>query len=168
MTSLPYLLDANVFIQAKNGHYGFDFCPAFWDWLIEQNQAGNVASVDKVRNELFAKNDPLKDWAVMRGGNFFLKPDASVISNLTNVSACVEGKEYYPGAVSKFLDSADYWLIAHALAHERIVVTHEVKSNSKKEVKIPDVCAILNLQCMNTFEMLRREQARFVLETGTS
>ena len=25
-----YLLDANVFIQAKNLHYGFDFCPAFW------------------------------------------------------------------------------------------------------------------------------------------
>jgi hypothetical protein len=25
---------ANVFIQAKNLHYGLDFCPAFWDWLI--------------------------------------------------------------------------------------------------------------------------------------
>ncbi len=30
---MPYLLDANVFIQAKNLHYGFDFCPAFRDWL---------------------------------------------------------------------------------------------------------------------------------------
>ncbi|ANT65111.1 hypothetical protein Ptc2401_01341 [Prosthecochloris sp. CIB 2401] len=27
---MTYLLDANVFIQAKNLHYGFDFCPAFW------------------------------------------------------------------------------------------------------------------------------------------
>ena len=27
-----YLLDSNVFIQAKNLYYGFDFCPAFWDW----------------------------------------------------------------------------------------------------------------------------------------
>ena len=26
-----YLLDANVFIEAKNRYYGFDFCPAFWD-----------------------------------------------------------------------------------------------------------------------------------------
>ena len=32
---MAYLLDANVFIQAKNLHYGLDFCPAFWDWLIE-------------------------------------------------------------------------------------------------------------------------------------
>ena len=30
MTS--YLLDSNLFIQAKNHRYGFDFCPAFWDW----------------------------------------------------------------------------------------------------------------------------------------
>jgi len=28
---MAYLLDANVFIQAKNLHYGLDFCPAFWD-----------------------------------------------------------------------------------------------------------------------------------------
>ena len=31
---MAYLLDANVFIAAKNLHYGFDFCPAFWDWLV--------------------------------------------------------------------------------------------------------------------------------------
>ena len=36
---MAYLLDANVFIQAKNLHYGMDFCPAFWDWLIQQNSA---------------------------------------------------------------------------------------------------------------------------------
>ena len=34
---MAYLLDANVFIQAKNLYYGFDFCPAFWDWLIASN-----------------------------------------------------------------------------------------------------------------------------------
>ena len=35
---MAYLLDANVFIQAKNLHYGFDFCPAFWDWLVAQQR----------------------------------------------------------------------------------------------------------------------------------
>lgn len=29
---MAYLLDADVFIRAKNLHYGLDFCPAFWDW----------------------------------------------------------------------------------------------------------------------------------------
>ena len=26
---MAYLLDADVFIRAKNLHYGFDFCPGF-------------------------------------------------------------------------------------------------------------------------------------------
>ena len=39
---MTYLLDANVFIQAKNLHYGLDFCPAFWEWLAEKNAAGTV------------------------------------------------------------------------------------------------------------------------------
>lgn len=41
---MRYLLDTNVFIQARNLHYGFDFCPAFWDWLDGQNAAGVVGS----------------------------------------------------------------------------------------------------------------------------
>ena len=49
-----YLLDANVFIQTKNLHYGFDFCPAFWDWLVVQNEAGEVASIERVGDELRA------------------------------------------------------------------------------------------------------------------
>lgn len=40
-----YLVDSNVFIQAKNLHYGFDFRPAFWDWLVERNNAGKVACI---------------------------------------------------------------------------------------------------------------------------
>jgi hypothetical protein len=37
---MAYLLDANVFIQAKNLHYGIDFCPAFWDWLEREGARG--------------------------------------------------------------------------------------------------------------------------------
>ena len=58
-----YLLDANVFIEAKNRHYGFEFCPAFWDWLVRENISGRVASVQKIAEELQRKNDRLTDWA---------------------------------------------------------------------------------------------------------
>ncbi len=43
---MPYLLDANVFIQAKRLHYGMDFCSAFWAWLIAKNAANEVFSID--------------------------------------------------------------------------------------------------------------------------
>jgi hypothetical protein len=44
---MAYLLDANVFIQAKNLHYGLDFCPAFWKWLTEKNASEKVFSIEK-------------------------------------------------------------------------------------------------------------------------
>ena len=64
-----YLVDANVFIQAKNLHYGFDFCPAFWDWLVVQNEAGKIASIEKVSDELRAGEDALATWAAERGND---------------------------------------------------------------------------------------------------
>ena len=30
---MVYLLDANVFIEAKNHYYRFEVCPAFWEWI---------------------------------------------------------------------------------------------------------------------------------------
>jgi hypothetical protein len=41
---MAYLLDANIFIEAKNHHYGFDLCPGFWDWLKLSNTIGPVRS----------------------------------------------------------------------------------------------------------------------------
>jgi len=66
---MAYLLDADVFIRAKNLHYGFDFCPAFWEWLVEQNAAGTVFSIEKVGAELQAIGDELSDWAQAQGAS---------------------------------------------------------------------------------------------------
>jgi len=79
---MAYLLDANVFIQAKNLHYGLDFCPAFWDWLIDRNAAGAVFSIEKVGDEIEAGQDDLSAWAAERSAGFFLKPDAPMLGAL--------------------------------------------------------------------------------------
>jgi hypothetical protein len=72
--------------------------------------------------------------------------------------------QYSPAAKSTFLQIADYYLVAQALAGGHIVVTHEVPQNSVHRVKIPNVCLGLNVPYLTPFEMLRRERARFVLE----
>ena len=162
---MAYLLDANVFIQANRLHYGMDFCPAFWDWLEESNTAQRVFSVEKVGDELTAGDDPLSEWAAKMGKSFFLPPDESMLDSLAIVSQWVQDQDYRPAAVSTFLQDADYYLIAYALAHNHIVVTHEVPSDTAKRVKIPNVCIGVAVKCMNPFEMLRKERARFVLHT---
>jgi len=162
---MSYLLDSDVFIQAKNLHYGLDFCPAFWDWLIAANAKGLVFSTEKVGDEILAGADDLATWAGNRGDGFFLKPDATILPALANVSTWATGQNYEPAAVSTFLQVADFYLVAHALAHGHVVVTHEVAAASTKKIKIPNACIGVGVKCVNPYEMLRREKARFVLGT---
>ena len=160
---MAYLLDANVFIAAKNLHYGLDFCPAFWDWLVAKNAAGSVFTIEKVGDEVRAVADELSEWAEARGAGFFVPPDASVFPALAAVSNWANGQGYTPAAVSTFLQVADYYLVAQAKAAGHTVVTHEVPSASPRKIKIPDACIGLKIKFMTPFEMLRRERVRFVL-----
>ena len=140
-----------------------DFCPAFWDWLIDKNADGQVFSIEKVDDEIQAIADALSAWAAKRGSSFFLKPDAVMLPVLRTVSAWAGGQRYEPAAVNTFLQVADYYLVAHALAHKHTVVTHEIASTSTKKIKIPDACIGLGVKCVTPFEMLRSERARFIL-----
>lgn len=160
---MAYLLDSDVFIQAKNLHYGLDFCPAFWDWLVTSHATGQVFSIEKVGDEIAAGGDELAAWAANRGSTFFLKPDAAMLPALGTVSAWVTGQSYEPTAVNTFLQVADYYLVAHALAHGHTVVTHEKAQPLARKIKIPTVCIGLKIKSMTPFEMLRLERARFIL-----
>jgi len=162
---MSYLLDANVFIQAKNFHYGLDFCPAFWQWLLDGNTSARVFSIDKVADEIAAGADELTDWVTRYADGLFHVTDAAVAAQFGKVSEWVMAQKYEAAAVNHFLQVADFYLIAHALAGNHIVVTHEVAANSTKRIKIPNVCAGLNLRFMTPYQMLRIEKARFVLGT---
>lgn len=160
---MAYLLDANVFIQAKNLQYGFDFCPAFWDWLEQAHATGQLRSIRGIGDELSAGQDELAGWADGRDDDFFPAPDAAVLVAAPQVSAWVVRQGYEPAAVSNFLQVADFWLVSAALAGHHTVVTHEVASPSIKRIKIPNVCVGLGVTFMSPYQMLRREHARFIL-----
>ena len=160
---MAYLLDANVFIQAKNLQYGFDFCPAFWEWLEHMNVQGKVFSIQPVGDELQAGGDELAEWGEAQGNGFFLPPDNAVLAAAPIVSVWATGQNYAPAAVNTFLQVADYWLVAFAAAHQHTVVTHEVAANSPKKIKIPNACVGLGIRFMTPYQMLRGERARFIL-----
>lgn len=164
---MSYLLDANVFIQAKNLHYGLDFCPAFWQWLADNNAGERVLSIDKVGDELAAGSDALTDWARQFGDALFRRTDAGVAAQFSRVSTWVMTQQYEPAAINTFLQVADFYLVAHALAGGHTVVTHEISANSVRKIKIPNVCIGLGLRFMTPYEMLRVEKARFVLGAAT-
>lgn len=161
---MAYLLDTNVFIQAKNLYYGFDVCPGFWQWLEQKHAERQVFSISRVGDKILAGTDSLATWARARGGAFFLEPDAQMLPELGAVSQWGVGQQYEAAAINTFLQVADYYLVAHARAHGHTVVTHELPADSPRKIKIPNVCIGLGVPYVNVFQMLRREQARFVLE----
>lgn len=59
----------------------------------------------------------------------------------------------------------DCYLVAQALACGFEVVTHETYSSGKRRIKIPNACEAVGVRYLASFEMLRREGARFILDT---
>lgn len=158
---MTYLLDSDIFIQAKNLHYGFDICPGFWDWLEQAHGAGLVHSVEKVGQELQAGGDNLSTWAAAHQ-SFFVVPDQAVLNRLRALAAWATGN-YEQAGVATFLAAADSYLVAHAAAHGLTVVTAEVASNSTKKIKIPNACAGAGVTHCTLYDALRAEGVQFVL-----
>ena len=76
-----YCLDANVFIEAKNGPYAFDILPRFWSWLDEMIAAQTIRSSFMVHRELVEGEDELARWARdRRDSGFFVSPSQEVQS----------------------------------------------------------------------------------------
>ena len=87
-----------------------------------------------------------------------------MLEALGKVADWANSQNYEPTAIDTFLQVADYYLVAHALAGGYEMVTHEIPSSSKKRIKIPNICIGLKVKCLTPYEMLRREKVKFVLE----
>jgi predicted nucleic acid-binding protein len=164
-----YLLDSNVFIEAKNRYFGFDICPGFWDWLSQRHAAGTVYSVDAVRFELLRGNDQLADWVKALSSTFFLSPEATTAPCLAALSRWANdpAQAFHPNAISVFLSSADYLLTAQARQHGFTVVTQERPDPlARKRIVIPAACHHLGVDFISPFELMRREGLRLVLSRG--
>ena len=160
---MVYLLDTNVFIEAKNRYYDFSFCPAFWDWLVLQNQAKNVFTIQEVKDELCKQTDELSQWVSGLDNSFFLQLDGQVFSKFNQVSEWAK-QNYKPKAYDEFFKAADYFLVCHALAHNMTVVSLEkADRNRKNKIKIPDACDAFGINWLSTFDMLRKEQVKFII-----
>lgn len=167
-TKSRYLLDANVFIEAKNRHYKFDLCPGFWDSIIANHQQGNIFSIDRVKQELEAGGDELATWVQSNlSSGCFLSTSASTIVNIyRDVQTWAQSEpQYFTEAKEEFARSTDGWLVAYAKANEYVVVTHEVfEPKIKKKIKIPNVCVAFDVKYIDTFTMLNNLGVKFVLE----
>ena len=157
-----YCLDANVFIEAKNGPYGFDIVPGFWDWIDDMVEQGIVYSVRPVYDEITVSKDDLAQWVKdRRDSGLFVLPSAAVQANLTSIADYIVAT-CEPQHAETFVSGADAWVIAQALTDQSLVVTREsLAGPGAKRPKIPNVCVHHNAAYVNTYDMLRQQGASF-------
>ena len=153
-----YLLDANVLMTAHDAYYPIERVPQFWKWIIDNAENGRIKIPYEILGELEAgnKESELFKWVRENKKNLLLDEDVDIL--LVN-------KVIEQGYANDLTDDEihklgrDPFLIAYALAArpDRCVVTLEgVQSNAKpKNRKIPLVCAMLKIPCINTFALIR-------------
>lgn len=164
---MTYLLDTNTLIEAKNRYYRMTVCPAYWIWVQRSHSAGVVASIEPVGAELRRGNDELAEWAKRQSGLFLSVSDQATQQAFAHVAAHVasQAATMKAGALEEFLGGADPWLIAKAMTiPDAVVVTHEqFNPQTRRKYSIPNVCEPFGVTCIDTFELLSRTDARFVL-----
>lgn len=159
------LLDANVLINASRLYYAPTIAPTFWDWLKDQHEQGNLASITKVREEIDdGEKGHLRTWAATLPASFWISPKDDVVPSMTALSTWVmhPNRSYRQAARDEFLAVADYYLVAQAHAGGHRVVTFELPSpDSRKRVPIPDACIALDVPYEEPFSVYRRLGLQF-------
>ncbi|UOE44155.1 DUF4411 family protein [Agromyces larvae] len=164
-----HLFDTNPFIEAKNTYYPFAVAPGYWEWLRSEHEAGHIASISAVREELLRQDDELSEWAKDLPNSFWIEESTETLDALRQVAtwAMSTSRQYLPAARSEFLNVADFRLIAAALAGGHTVVTREQPSPaSKNRILIPDVCDAHGVKWASPFETYQRLGLRLVQPIG--
>lgn len=68
-----FLIDSNVFIEAKNFAYNFHYCKIFWDFLLALHGKGLVYSINAVKKNYASKRILCITGLKMKFHHHFLK-----------------------------------------------------------------------------------------------
>jgi predicted nucleic acid-binding protein len=156
------LIDSNVFIQAKNLHYRFDFCSQFWKWVEHAHSHGMAYSIEKVKKELDSGDDEdqVKKWITTLPASFFLADDTdiTVMRKYAEVMQWnSQNTHFKPTAKTEFAKAnvADAFLLATAMAYGYEIVTHELsKPEQKKKIQLPDAAIAMGVKTHFVYDIL--------------
>lgn len=158
-----FILDSNIFIEAKNRYYAFDIAPVFWTWIDELCQ-NNTCTISLVRDELLEGDDELAEWIKERRNDSWILPvdDVPTQQAFADIAQHVADSDYKDSAKNQFLAKADPWLVAKAKTTQATLVTHEVPdTTAKRRVPLPNICADFGVSYLNTFDFLRQHSKVF-------
>jgi len=160
-----FLLDANVFIQSHQYNYPLDVATTFWNKLkmLAHNQI--FISIDKVKEEVYRKEDTIKEWCLENISEdlFCATETPEILASYGKVInwANSMSSHYTSKAIEEFSEykNADAWLIAFALEAKGslTIVTYEKSApQARSKIKIPDACGKFGIKSTDIVDAFRK------------
>ncbi len=141
--------------------------PGFWT-LIDQKVTENVIGIPRIVYREIVENSTLPDgsrdalaqWLAERVSMVQPEPDEALQNCYQEIADHVS-RTHAQSEFNRFLTWADGWVVAHARLCGGAVVTFERRVALK--AKIPNVCVHFHIECITTYEVLRKLRVRFGL-----
>lgn len=155
MGAMVYIFDSNIFINLHR-RQPIDVYPSVWEKIDDLMKKGTIISSREVFDEIVIGDDMLVEWAKQRK-EFFVQSEPNIQNRvriiLKDHRALVEG--------GKKKNNADPFVIALAQEYGGKIVTEEVRSNSIQAPKIPNICDIYQIECMDFVGFSREMKLAF-------
>ena len=166
---MVYLIDANILITAHRTTHPLDIHLTFWDKFKEILNNPSIISIDKVKDEIYHFEDDLCSWCKENINKNFWKDSSISITEYSEIQNWASNNEYMPSAIRDFADlkNADPFLVSYALNQIRkgistTIVSLEVSApDSKKSIKLPDVCLEFDIPYINNNDLYRQLNISF-------
>lgn len=153
---MKYSIDTSAIMDGRSRYLPPDIFPALWDRIERTIRDGHLRATEEVRGELERWDESALVW-VDGCADFFVDHTEAMIERVRAILAS------HPALVSesKRRSLCDQWVIAVAQINGCAVVTGEARTTRPSHPKIPDVCEVLGITCMNIYDMIRAEGWRF-------
>ncbi|MBI4568644.1 MAG: DUF4411 family protein [Planctomycetes bacterium] len=150
MTSPGYSMDTSALIRMRIETYAPDVFATLWERIEQLVSSGRMLVSEEVIRDLRRKDDELLKWAKAHA-EMHVAIDEDTQERVRNIV------NRFPSLVdvSRQRGQSDPCVIALAQTRNLVVVTTEDSKPSKP--RIPDVCKMLGIDCIDPMKLFRRE-----------
>lgn len=147
-----YTIDTSILIMLTRRNPR-DVFPSVWmplERLIDDRRA---CICSEALDETSRGDDGLHEWAT-ESESFLCPPDRPELDLAQAIA------EIYPGWARVEQNAADPFVVAHAIRHQRVVVTDERRAGANvhaHNIKIPNVADTYDIETIDFVELARRE-----------
>src|SRR5688572_27367973 len=153
---MRYCVDTSGWLDGWQRNYPPDVFPTLWRRVEIVIESGDIFSSEEVYVELQKKDDEIHDW--MKARKEMLVPLTESIQTLAS-----ELLSEFPRLVDTLRNrsKADPFVIATAIDKNATVVTGEPITGNLSKPRIPDVCNVRGVRCINFLQMIRELELKF-------